>query len=302
MQSKKLFYFFIFFLTLNFANAQQNDIPLQADTTLSPWKRSVKTGINLNQAAFSDNWKGGGISSIAFASFFNGKANYESPKITFTNEAELLYGLNRNKGESTRKTTDRIFLDSKLGYKLSTSWSVFASINFLSQFDLGYNYVTDSLGEEQRILISKFFSPAYLTSSLGLEYKPVEYFWMRFGAGTIRQTFVGDPYIYQNEPKNYGVPVGKKVRNEMAFQFIASFDKDIAKNLNLKTRFNAFANYETLDAIDTRLDVELTAKVNRFLNVLLAGTALYDQDMDYKIQTTQTLALGILFNYSEFPE
>lgn len=272
----------------------------QTDTTYN-WKRSFSSGLNFNQASFSDNWKGGGVNSIALGSFLNARANYESEELTFSNELDLLYGIQKNKDQSARKTTDRIFFDSKLGYKLSPVWSAFVSVNFLSQFDLGYRY-TDSLGEERRELISKFFSPAYLTTSLGFEYKPVEYFWMRFGVGTFRQTFVGDKNIYRDEPMNYGVPVGKRVRNELALQYIANFDKDIAKNLNLKARFSAFANYETLDAIDTRLDMILTAKINRFINVNLTGTAMYDQDMDYKIQYSQSLALGILYNFSEFPE
>ncbi|HYG37875.1 MAG TPA: DUF3078 domain-containing protein [Cytophagales bacterium] len=271
----------------------------QTDTT-SNWKRSFSSGLNFNQASFSDNWKGGGVNSIALGSFLNARANYESEELTFSNELDLLYGIQKNKDQSARKTTDRIFFDSKLGYKLSPVWSAFVSVNFLSQFDLGYRY-TDSLGEERRALISKFFSPAYLTSSLGFEYKPKEYFWMRFGVGTFRQTFVGDKNIYRDEPLNYGVPIGKRVRNELALQYIANLDKDIAQNLNLKARFTAFANYETLDAIDTRLDVILTAKINKFVNVNLTGTALYDQDMDYKIQYSQSLALGILYNFSEFP-
>jgi hypothetical protein len=272
----------------------------QADTT-SNWKRSFRAGLNLNQASFSDNWKGGGVNSIALGTLLNSKANYESEKISFANELDLLYGILKTKDQGSRKTTDRIFFDSKLGYKISPVWSAFVSVNFLSQFDMGYRYF-DSLGEEHKEVISKFFSPAYLTSSLGFEYKPVEYFWMRFGIGTFRQTFVGDPNIYRNEPKNYGVEPGKKVRNELALQYIADLDKEIAKNLNFKARFTAFANYETLDAIDTRLDLLLTAKVNKFMNVNVSTTALYDQDMDYDIQYSQSLALGILFNFSEFPE
>jgi hypothetical protein len=64
----------------------------------------------------------------------------------------------------------------------------------------------------------------------------------------------------------------------------------------------AFANYNTLEAIDSRLDVSFTAKINRFINVSLTSVMLYDQDMDYKIQYSQALTLGILYNYSEFKD
>lgn len=266
---------------------------------VSYWKTDMQTGANLNQASFSSNWKGGGVNSIAVGLFFNGHANYENTRLSFNNDLQLQYGFLKNDGQSLRKNADRIFLDSKLGYKISPHWNLFASTNFASQFDKGYEYKKDAnTGEEKSYLISRFFAPAYLTNSIGFECKPVSYFWLRFGTGTLRQTFVTDTTLYRNVPKNYGVAVGSKVRNEIAFQFIASFDKDIAKNMNLKVRYAAFANYETLRAIDNRLDVMLAAKINKFVSVNLSGTVLYDEDMDYKIQTSQTLAIGLLYSIS----
>jgi hypothetical protein len=301
---KPLIFLFLFLFTTIIAIAQTTD-PAQQSTdakadTLKNWKRAFRSGLNLNQASFSDNWKGGGVSSIAIGALMNAKANYESKSMSFNNELDLLYGILKNKDLTTRKSTDRIFFDSKLGLKLSPVWSAFVSVNFLSQFDLGYKYY-DSLGEERRKMISKFFSPAYLTSSIGFEYKPVTYFWMRIGLGTFRQTIVGDKLISRNQPKNYGVPIGDRVRHEAAFQYVASLDKDIAKNINLKTRFTAFANYKTIEAVDTRLDVILAAKVNKYVNVNITATGLYDQDMDYDVQYSESLALGLIYNFSEFP-
>jgi hypothetical protein len=50
--------------------------------TLSNWKKKLVFNLNLNQAAFSSNWKGGGINSIGFNSLFNYKANYAKDKTT----------------------------------------------------------------------------------------------------------------------------------------------------------------------------------------------------------------------------
>lgn len=292
MQLRNLF--FPLLLISSLANAQSD--------SLSNWKKSIESGLNVNQASFSSNWKGGGVSSIALGALLNAKANYETNKVTFVNDLQLLYGMLKNNGQSFRKTTDKIFFDSKIGYKLHPKTDVYMAVNFLSQFSAGYSYSTDSLGQERAKLISKFFAPAYLTSSLGLEYRPVTYVSLRFGVGSFRQTFVVDTTIHRNVPKNYGVPIGKKVRNEIAFMLTINVDKDIAKNINLKARYMAFANYETLKAIDNRLDVTLTAKVNKLVNVNLSGTILYDQDMDYHIQYAQALSLGVLIKYSEFKE
>jgi len=270
------------------------------DTIPSPWKKSLEAGANINQSSFSPNWKGGGVNSIAMGLLLDGRLLYESSRISFDNVLQLQYGMVKNGNTIYRKTTDKIFFDSKLGYRLTDKWNAYISVNFLSQFAQGFKVTKDSLDRESQQLISRFMAPGYLTSSMGLEYKPVDYFWIRFGVGSFRNTFVTDTTLYKNVPLNYGVPIGKKVRNELAFALTANFDKDIAKNLHLYTRYAMFANYENLKAIDSRLDLTLSAKVNRYINVNLTATALYDQDQDYEIQYTQMLSLGLLYRFSEF--
>lgn len=259
------------------------------------WKTKLNFGVNLNQAAFSDNWSGGGVNSIALGTLLNYKAEYNKDGKNFTSEVLLQYGKLKNEGQLQRKTNDRMFFDNKAALPLSENWNFFGSISFESQFDTGYAYGKDSEGNETRKIISKFMAPGYLTESIGFEYKPEKYFSIRFGTGTARQTFLLDTTFYENNKKNFGVERGKRFKNELAFQGVANFDKDIATNLNLKARYLLFAAYENLNNIDQRLDVTLTAKVNRLVNVTVGATALYDDDYSGEIQYTQNLALGIMF-------
>lgn len=259
------------------------------------WKTKLNFGINLNQAAFSDNWSGGGVNSVALGALLNYKAEYNKDGKNFTSEVLLQYGKLKNEGQLERKTNDRMFFDNKAALPLSKNWNFFGSISFESQFDRGYSYGKDSKGNETRKIISKFMSPGYLTESIGFEYKPVKYFSLRLGTGTARQTFLLDTTLYKNNSKNFGVEIGKRFKNELAFQGVANFDKDIATNLNLKARYLLFASYENMNNIDQRLDVTLTAKVNRLVNVTVGATALYDDDFSGRIQYTQNLALGIMF-------
>lgn len=261
------------------------------------WKRSAQFGINLNQGSFSSNWKGGGVNSVALGAFFNGKSDYMKRRFNWTSEVQLQYGIVKNQGQDSRKNVDRIFLDTKLGHRLSPVWLAFGNVNFLSQFAPGYRYEELASGGERNVLISNFLAPGFLTESIGLEYKPVTYFNLQFGLGTFRQTFVMDDAITLGEPTRYGVAPGKNVRNEFAFQLIANFDRNIAENLNLKARYQLFANYETLNAIDHRLDVSLTAKINKYVNVNLTGIVLYDKDQDDAIQYSQGLAIGFLYSF-----
>lgn len=293
----KNFLFVVFHLTIisQFALAQEAATVgriVEVDTTY--WASEFSAGLNFNQAGFSSNWKSGGVNSVAFGSIVAGKAFYRKEKFSWDNEMELLFGIVKNDGEQSRKSNDRIFLDSKLGYAISENWSSFFSVNFLSQFTDGYEYNADG----SRSLISTFMAPGFLTSSLGFEYKPSEIFSVRIGPLSPRFTFVNNQTIINNVPSNYGVDPGETMRIEwLAMQLFANFDKNLSENLNLKSRYMMFANYETLawDTIDHRLDLTITAKITDIINVTLTGISIYDIDQDPGVQFSQALALGILY-------
>ncbi|SDC88313.1 DUF3078 domain-containing protein [Pedobacter soli] len=274
--------------------------PLIVNAKISYWKTRTNIGINLNQAQFSDNWKGGGTNSIAVGGLLNWKAEYNKNSYSYVSEVVLQYGKIKNKDQLQKKTNDRIFWDNKASFQLSKSWYFFGSISFESQFDRGFRYYRDGQGEEQKVLISRFMAPGYLTESVGFEYKPVKYFSTRIGTGTARQTFVLDSMVYDGKKEVYAVEKGKKFKNELAFQIVSAFDKDIFTNTNLKARYAMFIPYKDFKAskIDHRLDVALTAKINRFMNTSLTGVLLFDDDTGTnKIQASQTLALGFAFTF-----
>ncbi|HCN82841.1 MAG TPA: hypothetical protein DIT07_04370 [Sphingobacteriaceae bacterium] len=259
------------------------------------WKNWITFGLNLNQASFSNNWSAGAVNSVALGSQFNYKTDYTKGDKNYVSEVILQYGKLKNKGQYERKTSDRIYWDNKAGLKLSTNWYFFGSLNFESQFDDGFTFGKDAQGNETRSIISRFMAPGYLTESIGFEYKPVKYFWVRIGTGTARQTFVSDTALYKTNPKNFGVKPGRSFRNELAFQFVTNFDKDIAKNLNLKSHYTMFANYEKFNNIDHRFDLTLAARVNRLVNVSISGIVLYDDDASTNIQASQTIGFGLMY-------
>jgi hypothetical protein len=276
---------------------------IKPDTT-SNWKKKFTSALNLNQASFSTNWKGGGVNSIGLNAQVNYKANFRKNKTSWDNELDFLYGFVNNEGQGFRKTVDRIFLDTKLGYAVSAKWDLYTSLNVLSQFAPGYRFNDDNTQN----LISDFFAPAFITSSWGVEYHPADYFKVRLSPFSPRITVVQDNngrFDAVSTTSPYGVTVGEDTRTEwLAFQLIADFNKDIAKNMNLKWRYMAYANYETLEAktIDHRLDLNLAAKVNRFINVNLGAIMIYDYDQDSGIQLSQLFNIGFLYSFQNFEE
>ncbi len=295
--------------------AQTETAPPPAAAPAKPWNSELQAGVNLNQASYSDNWKSGGTNSVAVSVFLNGKANRKWDRAEWSNDLQLQYGNIQNKGQELKKNSDRIFFESKYSYRLHKHWNAFGSLNFMSQFADGYEYYfnKDSLGAnigaEQSRRISGFLAPAYLTEALGFEYKPVEYFSAQFGVGALRQTFVTDQSLY-SIPGNdslvlYGVEKGQNMRNQVVFQFVANFDKEIMKNIFLKARWMEvvdYANFKGGQGVVSRLDASLTAKVNRFVNVNLTGVVLFDNDQDKDLQYSQVLSLGILYGISNQPK
>ena len=278
--------------------------PVVINSKVNYWKTRTSMGLNVNQAAFSDNWTGGGVNSFALSGLINYKAEYSKESYSYVSEVILNYGKVKNKNQLQKKTVDRIYWDNKAAIQLSKNWYFFGSFTFESQFDNGFSYSRDANLEEQSRLISKFMSPGYLTESIGFEYKPSKFFSTRIGTGTARQTFVlGNEELFRasdaagdtGKLDNYGVKRGSTFRNDLAFQVVTAFQKDIFQNVNLNTKYLMFIPYDNPAYTNYRLDVILTAKINRFMNVSMAGVGLFDKNMDAKIQASQTLALGLMF-------
>lgn len=268
------------------------------------WTTNGQFGFNLNQASFSGNWKAGGVNSIAFGGVAQLSAKYLNGAFNYSHDTQLNFGLVSNEGQSQRKTNDLIFIDNKAGYKLSGSWDAFGSVTFISQFAQGFKYDKDPTSGGERITyISNFLSPGYLTEAAGLEYHPASYFNLRMGVGGLRHTIVTDTNIRASVPDNYGVMAGQRVRTQVIFQLLANFDKDIAKNLNLKARYLGMMDYAKTNNFSQgavhRLDLSLTAKVNEFINVNVGGILLYDYDQDKAVQYSQSLALGFLYKFNK---
>jgi len=261
------------------------------------WRHWSSFGINANQASFSENWTGGGVNSISVGALIDHKSEYRRNNTSFTTQLNLQYGKQKNKDQLPRKNNDRIFWDNILSFKISKNWSVYTSVRFESQFDAGYSYKPVDGREEVDTIISNFMAPGRLTENLGIEYKPDNTFSLRFGTGAAMQTFVLDDRLVTREGENlrFGVENGKRFRNDLAFDLTAVLDRNLTNTLHIFSRYNLFAGYKDLSDPRHDLEVRLTARVTRIVNVTLNGRLIYNSVDDPRVQTSQMLALGLLF-------
>lgn len=306
MKTTKLF--FAVALLVSVATQAQVADTSRADT--SYWQESFSGGINFNQASFSDNWAGGGINSLALGGIIGARALYQKEKWSWDNTGDFQLGFVRQGGQQ-RKSADQLFINSVAGYKIAPKWDLFMSGTFNSFFAPGYKYGARSDGAD--LLVSKFLSPAFLTFAWGLAYKPNDWFSLRLAPFAPRFTFVTDDAVRVRETAPgvfvqdisqvaYGVQPGKKVRQEwLAFQLQAELNKNLTENINLKARYQMFVNYETFDP-DHRLDLIVSAKINKYLNTTFGLTSIYDSDISGEIQLQQVLAIGLLYNVTTFKD
>lgn len=285
----------LFLLSLLFSS---NLYAQEAKKDTSYWKKSSQFGANFSNAQFS-NFTAGGQNATGFNVFFNTKGDYARDKITWSNDLQLQYGILDN-GSGVRKSIDRLFFDTKVGRKLSKVWSLVGGVNFQTQFTAGYNYGETSAKD---VKISNLFAPAFITEYIGLEWKPKTFFSIVFSPAALRQTIVSDKDVFQKNKDGilqpaYGVPVGDSFKNDFAImQIVAAFDKDVAKNVNLKLRYQFFMDTKKPGNTDNRLDAKLAAKINKYFSATFDIILLYDDDQSFQIQQARNLGLGFLYAF-----
>jgi hypothetical protein len=263
-----------------FLNGQKTD-------TDSSWSKDGFFSIVFNQIQ-QVNWVKGGESTISGAALLKYQINYKQPKYSWNNNFDFAYGLLKIEDASPRKNEDVIDISSKFGHVAYDNFYYSLLVNFKSQFANGYNYPNDSL------IISKFFSPAYLIFSLGLDYKFDENFTLFLSPLTGKHTYVldetiADMGIFTGEAAKYDankvkIKSGASLKADFGAYFKASLKKDIWENVTLASALSLFNNYTDKNAgnranIDIDWNSSIVMKINKYLSANIFLHLIYDHDV-----------------------
>ncbi len=139
------------------------------------WYPSLEGGVNLTQAAYSENWKGGETGSVSWNAFLNGAAeNQVKSTLNWNSTMKLLYGQTRRQeigADGTRswgdseKSADLIQIESIL--RVTRGWAVdpYLSVRYESFFQ----DITDPFGRKLWI------NPMTFKESAGIAHKFLDY-------------------------------------------------------------------------------------------------------------------------------
>jgi hypothetical protein len=242
----------------------------QTPTDTSYWKTGGMGTLAFSQVSFYQ-WASGGENSYSANAFLNLFASYKKENISWDNNLGLGYGMIKQ-GALTKKSDDRIDLSSQFGMQAVGKWNYSALLGFKTQFDKGYNYPDVSKK------ISDFLSPGYLTTSLGMDYKPSSSFNIFLSPLTGKMTFVIDDTLSYYGA--FGVDPGKKFRAEFGGYAKIMYNHDIMKNVNLQTKIDFFSNYlKKPGNVDVTTELLIVMKINEFLAATFNTLLIYDDDV-----------------------
>ncbi len=255
-----------------------------ADST-KVWDIGGSVALNFGQS-YMQSWASGGQNAISLA--FTGlvHANYRKGKAAWDNNLVLgvggialfpqeKYSDNLNKFPF-RKNIDNLQLTSIGSYQIDKKGKWYASglLDFRSQLLSGFgNYAhkdtvlnSDGSIEEinlnpnrinSRTTVSQFAAPAYLTVSAGITYKPVSWVQMYLSPVAGKFTFV-NPAANVYDAKTggegataYGLEDPTSVyRAEFGWFFRGNLEKEVFKNVIVKTQIELFGNYLDNEHVD----------------------------------------------------
>ena len=166
------------------------------------WTESLKTQLNFSQTSLT-NWAAGGDNTVSLQGYIDANANWKKKEMFWNNRLQLDYGfLYASSKPILQKSTDRIYLESKWGYKTDKMKKLYFSANydFKSQFSSGWDYKTPSgidglegaplrqAWRDARVLKSNLLSPAYTNLALGIDWAPAK--WLSVNIAPLTGGFV----------------------------------------------------------------------------------------------------------------
>ncbi|MCP9612278.1 DUF3078 domain-containing protein [Coprobacter tertius] len=265
----------------------------------SVWTLGGNAGLKLTQVSFS-NWATGGENAVAFDLQGAYEADYKKGKHLWRNRLELAYGLNKNKGEGTKKTSDKIYLNSNYGYEVYKNLYVSALLNYQSQFSPGYDYAVD-----RHTAISRFMAPGYLMTGLGITWTPVKYFTATFTPATWRGTFVLDKTL--RDQGAFGVKDGKKLLSEFGANLKLEAKYEFMKNMTVYSRLDLYSDYlRKPQNVDVNWEVQINMVINKWFSANITTNMVYDDDVKIlqkngtrgaRLQFKELLGVGLQYNF-----
>lgn len=276
----------------------------------SPWSKATNLSFLFNQAAFNDQWQGGGTSNYAANFGLTHDANYSKENITWDNRIVIDYGIANQKNQKfTRKTNDRFEFNSLLGKQIKeTPWYYSFFLNARTQLANGYDFGEDEDGNPIRSETTKILSPGYFQVGLGMLWKKSDNLKLNIAPATGRLIIVNSQFTNVGQGQSdidafnqigyFGVYANETSRFEFGAA-IGGYGKfTLSKNIVMENVLNLYSNYlEDLENIDIDYTLNLMMTVNKWITTNVTFQTMYDDNAAKGFQIREALGVGLTYGF-----
>ena len=280
------------------------------EATKGPWTKVTNMSLLFNQAAFNNQWQGGGTSNYAANFGLIHDANYSKDKLTWDNRIVIDYGIaNQKDQEFTRKTNDRFELSSLVGKEIKeTPWYYSFFLNARTQLTNGYDFGENDDGNVFRSETTKILSPGYFQAGLGILWKKSDNLKLNIAPATARLILVNSQFTDVGQGQsaidafNQIGYFGVKANETSRFEFgaaIGGYGKfTLSKNIVMENVLNLYSNYlEDLKNVDIDYTISLVMSVNKWITANIAFQAIYDDNAVKGFQIREALGVGLTYGF-----
>jgi len=196
----------------------------------------------------------------------------------------------------TRFQMDDNTFDTRLEFRLFKYLTINFNSNLSSRFFNGYEYRTDSLGSQVKILNSSFLTPLFWTFSLGVGWTWPMFGLIGLGINAAKLTFIRDKSVYtdQTNPFFYGVPRNQNYLFEYGLSLHVMVDKNFQNRVRWICDILVFKNYN--NPLDLTLKNLIDIRINKFLRTSIQTRLFYEEKVCKNIQIENMISLGIFLH------
>jgi len=271
------------------------------------WNTGAGIGLDFAQLLQINPRQGAGQNRLGFGGALNVFGQYRKDRVAWDNRVNWQFGIQKlgsgplPSGEDIpfQKSIDELRINSKLGYSTSTDSKFFYAVDFslLTQFTPTYqgtpeypgNFLSDITENEIGTLLSRFFNPATINISVGIDYQPTEQLSLYYSP--IGGKFITVP---DDEIAALGVHGNPVTRDEdgnvIAFENtdsqlgsllrVAYADNYLEDKITITSGLSLYSNYlNNPQNIDVDWNNELAATLLKNLQAVVTINVFYDDDV-----------------------
>ncbi|MDX5480842.1 MAG: DUF3078 domain-containing protein [Hymenobacteraceae bacterium] len=280
----RLSFFALLVLFHSTASLAQDTAP--ADTA-NVWDFGGVGTVNFSQVSLN-NWAAGGQNSVSVLGIANLHANYDKGDNSWNNSLDVTYGLVKLQDQRVRKSDDRMELNLKYGHRASKKWFYTAQANLRTQLTPTYTVTRDTLE-------SNFLSPAFILTSIGMDYKPSSRLSVFISPVTGKFTLVTSQVLAdrgafgvapaRRDTEGNLIPgTGEHLREEFGGYVNVRFKDEIFKNITFQSKLDLFSNYlQNPENVDVNWENLINFKVNKAVSASMFLHMIYDDDIMIKL-------------------